>query len=83
MQQMFADQGDGRLDRGGVIQEGQVELNLRDDSGVTDLFRRRAAVEVVVAELLTAKGGSPAGLPVEFYLLAGFVGISIGISIGR
>ena len=64
---MFANQGDGRLDRGGVIQEGQVELNLRDDSGVTDLFRRRAAVEVVVAELLTAKGGRAAGLAVELY----------------
>jgi len=75
---MFANQGDGRLDRGGVIQEGQVELNLRDDSGVTDLFRRRAAVEVVVAELLAAKGGRSAGLSVELYLLAGFVGISIG-----
>ena len=61
-----------------IVQEGQVELNLRDDSGVADVFRRRAGVEVVVAELLTAKGGSPAGLSVEFYLLAGFVGISIG-----
>jgi hypothetical protein len=75
---MFANQSDCRLDRDGVVEEGQVELNLRDDSGVTDLFGRRAAVEVVVAELLTAKGGGAAGLSVELYLLAGFVGISIG-----
>jgi len=79
VQQMFANQGDCRLDGDGVIEEGQVELNLRDDPEVTDLFRRRAAVQVVVAELLTAKSGRAAGLAVERYLLAGFVGISIGI----
>lgn len=69
MQQVFANQSDGRLDRGGVIQEGQVELNLRDDHWVADILWRRAAVQVVVAEFLTAKGGSPARLSVEFYLL--------------
>ncbi len=31
VQQMFANHGDGRLDRGGVIQKGHVKLNQRDD----------------------------------------------------
>lgn len=73
MQQMFANQGDCRLDGDGVIEEGQMELNLRDDSGVIDIFRQRAAVEVVVAELLTAKGGGPARLTIEFYLFTGMI----------
>ena len=61
LQQAFANLGDCSLDRGGVVEQWQIEVNRIEVYRVADIDLRRAADLVVVTILFVAKCEAFAG----------------------